>query len=262
MIEHKGYTDETARAAWNRGAAFWLDFVRSGADYYRTEVHGPALLKACDSVTGLHVLDLGCGEGYFSRALSRAGAQVIGIDIADELLNAAKAQEREEKLGTEYRLLSATDLPRYWDAGSFDLVTGCMSVQDMSDPPRALQGARWVLPEGARMVFSVPHPGTDTTYREWERDERGMKISLRIDRYFETGPSICNWNMERLKGHWATPYWRRTLSEWCDMIAASNFCIKRLHEPRPSAEQVTVRPNLEDCFRVPYFLIFDLVAVS
>ena len=50
----------------------------------------------------------------------------------------------------------------------------------------ALGAARVLRPHG-RMVFSVPHPCTDTPLREWERDADGRKISLKIDRYFDTG---------------------------------------------------------------------------
>ena len=33
--------------------------------------------------------------------------------------------------------------------------------------------------------------------------------------------------------------------------------IRAMHEPRPTAEQVAREPRVEDCSRVPYFLIFD-----
>ena len=50
--------------AWDIAAEAWDDFVESGKDYYRIEVHGPALLDACGDVAGLGILDLGCGQGW------------------------------------------------------------------------------------------------------------------------------------------------------------------------------------------------------
>ena len=262
MTGATGFTDDEARTGWNRGAEAWREFVRSGADYYRLEVHGPALLDACQPLEGLRALDLGCGEGYFSRELARAGAAVTGVELSENMLRQAQAQEEEDRLGIDYRLSSAADIGRHWKPESFDLVTGCMSLQDMSDGGRVLRAARELLSVGGRMVFSIPHPCTDTPFREWERDEHGQKKALKIDRYFEGGPAVCAWNMGRLIAQWETPCWRRTLTEWTTITAGAGFLIRRLLEPRPSEEQITLRPELEDCFRLPYFLIFDLVPVA
>ena len=68
--------------------------------------------------------------------------------------------------------------------------------------------------------------------------------------------------MNRLKYHWQTPYWRYTLSQWSDLIVKAGFTIRGLHEPRPTLEQVQKNPDLEDCYRLPYFLIFDLVKLG
>jgi len=83
-----------------------------------------------------------------------------------------------------------------------------------------------------------------------------------IDRYFESGLTVCHWRMKRLSFHWDTPYWRHTLSEWTAMIADAGFAIRCLHEPRPTPEQVKRNPDLEDSVRLPMFLVFDLTKPS
>lgn len=252
------FTDSDSIAAWNGAAGAWDAFVESGADYYRHEVHGPALLAACEPLSRRRVLDLGCGQGYFSRQLARRGAVVSAIDGAGDLLALARCREAGAPLGIDYRELSASAVADHWLPHSFDLVAACMAVQDMADVPGALTAAFTVLRPGGRMVFSVPHPATDTAFREWARDAAGQKQYLKLDRYFETGPSVCHWNMPRLRQHWSTPYWRYTLSEWTDLVLGTGFTIHRLREPRPTAGQVAANPQLDDCRRMPFFLIFDL----
>lgn len=252
------FSDEDAARAWRAGAAAYDTFVESGADYYRLEVHGPALVAACEPVRDLQVLDLGCGQGYFARQLALRGASVDAVDLSAELIAFATAHETRQPLGIRYHRLSAADVATHWPRASFAMVTACMSLQDMADVPGTLRAAAAVLQPGGRLVFSVPHPVTDPMFREWERDESGRKLSLKLDRYFESGPGVCEWNMPRLTAHWSTPCWRYTLSEWTQMVVDAGFTLRMLHEPRPTEEQVARNPRLDDCRRMPYFLIVDL----
>lgn len=247
-----------AREAWNAGADAFVHFVESGADYYRHLVHGPALLAACGDVRAKQALDVGCGHGYFSRLLARAGAAVTGIDVSDKLIERAIEMEAAEPLGISYSHLDAALLAAHFAQESFDLVTGCMSLQDTADPAAVLAGAAGVLRRQGRAVFSLPHPCTDPPVREWKRDGQGRKLALCLDRYFDSGPAVCHWNMSRLSYPWRTPFRRHTLTEWSGMISRAGLVIRGLGEPRPDAALVAARPELEDCSRMPYFLVFVL----
>src|SRR5262245_21024173 len=123
-----------AREAWNAGADAFIHFVESGADYYRHLVHGPALLAACGDVRHARALDIGCGHGYFDRLLARAGATVTGIDVSDNLLARAIEMEAAEPRGIAYVRMDAALIDTRFEEDCFDLVAGCMSLQDMADP--------------------------------------------------------------------------------------------------------------------------------
>jgi 2-polyprenyl-3-methyl-5-hydroxy-6-metoxy-1,4-benzoquinol methylase len=260
MIKHRmGFTDQRAREAWNEGAKAYDVFVESGADFYRRDVHGPALLNACGYVRSKTCLDLGCGSGYFTRELVRHGAQAIGVDVSEDLIACAREHERQRPMGIEYRVVSASTIDLHWGPNSFDLITACMSIQDMADIDAVFHGASIVLRRAGRMVISVPHPATDTAYREWDRGPDSQKRALKIDRYFETGTAMCSWNMSRLLYTWETPCWRHTLSEWSAFFFSNGLLVRRMIEPRPTEDQIQLHPKLRDCARLPYFLIFDLV---
>lgn len=253
------FTAEEAAAAWDTGADAFDDFVESGADLYRLEVHGPGLLEACGDVLGLRVLDLGCGQGYFSRQLAVRGASVVGVDVSTRQIGHAVRHEAAAPLGIVYEVMDATRVGERWSEGDFDLVTSCMAVYDMADPAGALTSAGRLLRRGSRLVHSAPNPTTDPPYREWERGADGHKLALKIDRYFESGPKRMEWSWPRLKSHWQTPTMHATLSEMTAMLADAGLLIRRIHEPRPTPAQLARRPELEDCARVPYFLVFDCV---
>jgi len=262
MTQDSSFDDRDARAAWNAAADAWDKFVESGADFYRHEVHGPALLAACEPIADLDVLDLGCGQGYFCRQLAQRGARVVGIDLAEKQIASARRHQEDEPLGIEYRVMGASEVSRRWPDRRFDLVTACMALQDMADPAAALSSAFAALCAGGRMVFSIPHPCTDTPVREWVRDQAGNKTALQIDRYFESGPTVFHWRMRRLSSHFDTPYWRHTLTEWSTLISEAGFLIQRILEPRPTPPQVHRNPELTDCYWLPGFLMFDLVRLD
>lgn len=254
------FDDSLARSCWDDSADAWNHFVESGLDYYRSDLHGPALLAACTPVRGLDALDLGCGQGWFSRQLARQGAHVVGVDWSQGAIAHARRHEAGEPLGAIYEVMDAALVAERFDPASFDLITGCMSIMDMPKPKEVLAAALPLLRERGRLIFSISHPVTDSTYRDWERDENGRQLALKIDRYFEAAPSILEWSMKRLPQPFRTVQYRHTLEQWSRMIEDAGFAIVRLREPRPSAEALARCPDLEDANRVPFFLILELRA--
>jgi len=120
----------------------------------------PFLLKWCEPVAGLDVLDLGCGEGYFARGLKRKGAGTIhGIDVSEEMVRGAQQREAQENLGITYRAGDATDLDDV-ASESFDI---CVAVflfnyLTLEQTRHTMQEVHRVLRPGGRFIFAVPHP--------------------------------------------------------------------------------------------------------
>lgn len=251
---------QEAQRSWDDSADAWHEFVEAGLDVHRTHVHGPALLEACLPVAGRRALDLGCGQGWFSRQLAAAGAQVTALDWSARLIEHARALEAAAPLGIEYLVLDAAAIGEGFAPSSFELICGCMSLADMPAPGAVLAAATRLLAPGGRLVFSVPNPVTDSPHRVWRRDEQGSKLALEIDRYFEAPAELLQWQMARLRTHFATVQYRYTFEQWSRAFEAAGLVIRRLREPRPSAETLAALPQLEGAARVPYFLIFELAA--
>jgi 2-polyprenyl-3-methyl-5-hydroxy-6-metoxy-1,4-benzoquinol methylase len=256
---------EQARDCWDAAADFWEHFLENGIDSYRTALHGPALLEHCGDVAHRDVLDLGCGQGWFSRQLATKGARVTGIDWSPRLIEHARRHEQEAPLQIDYRVLDAAQIGEPFAPASFDLVTGCMSLMDMPSPGAVLAAARPLLRPGGRVVFSVPNPVTDSPHRVWRRDEHGHKLALELDRYFEASSRIMTWSVPRMPERFRnvrTVQYRLTLEQWSRHIEDAGLCIRSLREPRPTAEALARHPDLADAARVPYFLSFELVRAA
>jgi SAM-dependent methyltransferase len=252
------FDPESVRASWDVAADAYAEGQASGRDYYRYEFFGPAQVELCGPVDGKRILDMGCGSGYFAREMARRGAKVTGVDISPRMIRHAERIQTREPLGIDYQVLDASAIAATFPAGSFDLATACVALQDMPDIPGALRGVYAVLRPGGRFIASITHPCTDTPYRAWEKDGDGRKLSLRIDRYYERGPLEFTW-----RGNWpyefTTTFWHVPLEDWFDWFLGAGFRLRGLREPCPTSEALASHADLEDAARVPYFLLLDLV---
>jgi SAM-dependent methyltransferase len=103
---------------------------------------------------GEQVLDLGCGAGRFVAALRDAGADAVGVELAEAALSRARANVP----GADLRLVEADgSLPL--EHGSVDLVWCSEVLEHVADTEHLLLEARRVLKPGGRLLVTVPFHG-------------------------------------------------------------------------------------------------------
>ncbi len=103
-------------------------------------------------VQGQAVLDLGCGLGEFTAALSEHGAIVTGCDVAQEALRRARA-----RAPTVEFVLTGEELP--FADESFDVVWAGEVLEHVQDGLGLLAEVRRVLRPGGRLLLSTPDHG-------------------------------------------------------------------------------------------------------
>src|SRR5438045_3082346 len=102
------------KALWEKG-----DFTRIAATMVES---GEALVSRIGVRRGMKVLDLGCGDGTTALPAARLGADVLGVDIARNLVDAGNKRAADAGLtNIKFQEGDATDL-RELGAQSFDLV--------------------------------------------------------------------------------------------------------------------------------------------
>ena len=245
---------EEVRAEWDFAADAYAEAQADGTDHYRLEFFGPAQIALCGDVAGTTLLDVGCGSGYFSRAMAERGATVTGIDLSPKMIAHAKRLGG----GATYEVLSASDLAKRFAPAAFDVATSCMAMQDMPDPAAAFRAVHAVLRPGGRYIFSIDHPCTNMPLRRWELADSGKKQHLCLDRYFQRGPLTYDW-----PNRWSYPFtthtFHSTLEDWFAWILDAGFALRGFREPVPTREVLRKHPGLADATRMPYFALFDLV---
>ena len=132
------------------GSAFW-----DVQGPYRT-LHqiNPARLQFVERfvvLSGLRVLDVGCGGGILSEALAERGASVLGIDLAEGALQAAEAHRAGQAV--EYRLESSRETGARGEV--FDVVTCMEMLEHVADPAAVLRDIHALLKPGGWAFFST-----------------------------------------------------------------------------------------------------------
>ena len=132
------------------GSAFW-----DVQGPYRT-LHqiNPARLQFVERfvvLSGLRVLDVGCGGGILSEALAERGASVLGIDLAESALQAAAAHRAGQAV--EYRLESSRETAARGEV--FDVVTCMEMLEHVADPAAVLRDIHALLKPGGWAFFST-----------------------------------------------------------------------------------------------------------
>ncbi|HEX4269165.1 MAG TPA: bifunctional 2-polyprenyl-6-hydroxyphenol methylase/3-demethylubiquinol 3-O-methyltransferase UbiG [Steroidobacteraceae bacterium] len=107
------------------------------------------------SLAGAQALDVGCGGGLLSEALSRKGATVTGIDLAPGMVEVARLHAAEEGLEIDYRVAAAEELAAS-RAHGFDVITCMEMLEHVPRPEHMLTTlASLVRPSGAVFVSTL-----------------------------------------------------------------------------------------------------------
>jgi len=117
----------------------------------------PLRLRWMESITpaaGKKVLDVGCGGGILSEALAQQGARVTGIDLAGEVLEAAKAHRMQSGLSIDYRQVSVEDLAAT-EPGAYDIVACLEVLEHVPDPAMTVEACSRLVKPGGTVFFAT-----------------------------------------------------------------------------------------------------------
>ena len=191
----------------------------------------PARFALLPDLKGLRVLDLGCGMGDDCMEYIRQGAKsVVGVDISEKMLEAAKEKELE---------------------GEFDLVVSSLAIHYVEDYKGVLKNVNRLLVKGGVFVFSQEHP-VNSSYgggERWLKDENGIKTYSLLSNYGIEGERESTWFVDNVKKY------HRMFSTVINDLIDAGFSIEKLSEPVATEEIVEKYPDYYDLYHRPDFLL-------
>ena len=142
------------KALWEKG-----DFTRI-ADTMRES--GEALVRQLGITKGLRVLDLGCGDGTTAIPAAKLGADVLGVDIARNLVEAGNRRAREQGLtNCRFQEGDASNLEQLQDH-AFDVVISIFGAMFAPKPFEVAKEMVRVTRQGGRIVMGNWIPNDPT----------------------------------------------------------------------------------------------------
>jgi ubiquinone/menaquinone biosynthesis C-methylase UbiE len=223
---------------WKASAQAWIDSQAEAGDYSRRAILDPALETILGDVAGLAVLDVGCGEGRYSRHLARKGASVTGIDPVDTFIERARSLHPE---GTY--LVSGGEALTLPDRSS-DLILSYLSLIDIPDYRAAIREMARVVKADGRIVLVTISNVASTTDR-WIKDEQGRKLYRAVDRYMEEFALDLEWSNIRVRNY------HRSLSAILQPFLEQGLVVDGFYEPLPDPDDA----GYANEHRVPSFQI-------
>lgn len=209
----------------------------------------PATRALLPDLRGLRVLDLGCGFGWFCRwAREQGAAQVLGIDLSENMLARAKALTTDAAITYARVDMERVELP----SASLDLACSSLALHYVEDLGGLLAKVYDALVPGGSLVFSVEHPiCTAPTNPAWSVEVDGRK-TWPVDSYLVEGPRTTDWYVKGvIKQH-------RTVATYLNLLLRLGFAISTIDEWGPTLEQIATRvttTTLAEARQRPTFLL-------
>jgi ubiquinone/menaquinone biosynthesis C-methylase UbiE len=219
------YTNAQAERAWAQEEISWGVWETSESK-----------LNVLGDVSGLDVVELGCGTAYFSAWLARRGARVVGVDPTHAQLETARRMQRQT--GVDFPLVEATGEDVPLPDASFDLAVSEYGASIWADPYRWIPEAARLLRAQGRLIFlrnstlvalcmdlegitkTLVRPLRDMNKIEWPDTQEvefhlppGKLIDLLHDSSFQVERMIELYAPQEAQTHayykWVTPDWAR-----------------------------------------------------
>jgi toxoflavin synthase len=218
-----------------------------------------SFLKLIGDVKGKRVLDVGCGDGHYTRMLRKAGAaEVVGIDISDRMIELAREQEACQSLGIEYRVEDARIVV---GQPNFDLVVSAFLLGHARTRAELAQMCRMLasrVSPGGRCVNITTNPGVSDFDSAPNYRKYGYGFSL-PDQFVDGAPIRFTLLLEDSRPDLVDYY--LPIEAYESAFTQAGFRDFALHmlEPLPAPDEPAY---WDDFLRRPAFILMDCVKFS
>lgn len=199
---------------WNKSAKKYTEHQEKSKN---VDINKHLVMKRFSRLNGDKVLDLGCGYGFFTNYFKSIGANVIGIDGSEAMIELAKQQYPKCDF-----LVSDITQPLSFENDSFDIIFCNQVLMDVENIDFVFSECNRILKNNGILYYSIVHPvfyGCD-----WLETENGYKYAKIVEKYIT--------NYELVNDFWGkTKHFHRPLSYYLNTASNNGLSLVNLQEP-------------------------------
>ncbi|MEN9524172.1 MAG: hypothetical protein RL536_241 [Candidatus Parcubacteria bacterium] len=238
---------KTLETSWDNVSDWYDNLLEQDPNSFQKNVILPNLLRIVDPKKGITIIDLACGQGYFARAFSEKGAEVVGYDISREIIDLALEHNKKTSGKAKFHVSPANSIP-FIQNNSVDVVTIILALQNIENIQGVFAECARVLKPGGKVVFVINHPafripknsswGTakaEDGKKEKKRDGKivdALSMYRRVNSYMSNDqikidmtPGEKNQDKKKF-----TVSFHRPLQSYFKILSKNNLAVTRLEE--------------------------------
>ena len=211
---------------WDQASRWYDSLVGSQGTDFQKDIIMPGVLRLLGVAKNDRVLDLACGQGVFSRYLSKKGVLVEGLDSSAELLKYARSRSGS---AVRYHVGDAADSKNFKE-NTFDGIACLMAIQNIEKMDLLFKSVcRWLKP-GKCFVFVMTHPCFRIPRQShWGWDEEKKLEYRRVDHYMtETNVPILTPPFADSQSFTLT--YHRPLQSYVSELVQAGLCVDAMEE--------------------------------
>ena len=224
---NNGPKSDPLPTSWGKVAS-WYDEYLGSEDSYQKQVILPNLMRIVAPKKGMKILDLACGQGFFSEFFSAEEADVTGVDIGIELIKKARVRVPAASF-----IVAPADNVSVLKNAFFDAIVCVLAIQNIAELDATFREARRLLRPSGKFVFVLNHPAFRVPRSsDWFFDDSTKMQGRMIQKYMsESKIKIDMHPFDRdEKKDIFTLSFHRPLQTYMKMLSKNGFAITRLEE--------------------------------
>lgn len=224
----------------------WYRAKRDRPQNANNTLEKPVFDDLAGELSGLRILDLGCGDGRFGQeALQKSAGAFTGLEASQNMFRAAQSRLAGANVTLIHTTIQDWDFP----AQQFDLVASRLVLHYLQELAPTFANVYRSLVPGGRFIFSIEHPVMTCCDRA--RQPNTLRQDWIVDDYFTTGPRVVSWmGSEVIKHH-------RTVEDYFQALINAGFGVEALRESRPRRERFADEETYLRRLRIPLMLFFS-----